>query len=421
MEPRLGRRARPPDRSRTELPIADGRIARLAFTQRDPDPRRGLRWNQRIQVAVGSRAATAQPIPVQTERGARRGSGRGGLPAPLFVLPNGGGIAYGELQLDPRDSLVAARRHLPGDRRRADARSGVGHALGCRCSTPRPPDAVPGSRSRAAASSGADELNVSRILGYMGQAYWQFLPRRPSALPSRRDVERVLRQGLDARAVPEPEVGMVLGAARHRPDAADARVARARVAEDREGARAVAGRDRTSSRWRRSSRSATCRRGSEILDQQLERIEEPGSQGAVRVRQAGAVAGSDGARCVLRDRSKTSPNRRREPWVLEGLRYLHHPLRAAASEKYIPSRASTCCARSSGPATSSSRSAGRTRRSAATTRPPPPNGEGFPRARAAGLSRSAAPDRAVVSGRSRAREHVPLVENRRAGDLAGPH
>ena len=28
-------------------------------------------------------------------------------------------------------------------------------------------------------------------------------------------------------------------------------------------------------------------------------------------------------------------NRRREPWVLEGLRYLHHPLRADASEKYL--------------------------------------------------------------------------------------
>ena len=28
--------------------------------------------------------------------------------------------------------------------------------------------------------------------------------------------------------------------------------------------------------------------------------------------------------------------RQREAWVLEGLSYLHHPLRAAASEKYIP-------------------------------------------------------------------------------------
>ena len=28
-------------------------------------------------------------------------------------------------------------------------------------------------------------------------------------------------------------------------------------------------------------------------------------------------------------------NRRREPWVLEGLNYLHHPLRAEASKKYV--------------------------------------------------------------------------------------
>jgi aminopeptidase N len=28
-------------------------------------------------------------------------------------------------------------------------------------------------------------------------------------------------------------------------------------------------------------------------------------------------------------------NRRREPWVIEGLNYLNHPLRAASSEKYL--------------------------------------------------------------------------------------
>jgi aminopeptidase N len=32
---------------------------------------------------------------------------------------------------------------------------------------------------------------------------------------------------------------------------------------------------------------------------------------------------------------KDVKNRRREPWVLEGLSYLHHPLRAATSEKHI--------------------------------------------------------------------------------------
>ena len=34
-------------------------------------------------------------------------------------------------------------------------------------------------------------------------------------------------------------------------------------------------------------------------------------------------------------RSRDVNNRRREPWVLEGLSYLHHPLRADASKKYV--------------------------------------------------------------------------------------
>jgi aminopeptidase N len=35
------------------------------------------------------------------------------------------------------------------------------------------------------------------------------------------------------------------------------------------------------------------------------------------------------------EKLKDVQNRRREPWVLEGLQYLHHPLRAAQAEKYI--------------------------------------------------------------------------------------
>jgi aminopeptidase N len=42
---------------------------------------------------------------------------------------------------------------------------------------------------------------------------------------------------------------------------------------------------------------------------------------------------------VTRDRFFSSladvANRRREAWVLDGLRYLHHPLRAASAIKYI--------------------------------------------------------------------------------------
>jgi aminopeptidase N len=50
----------------------------------------------------------------------------------------------------------------------------------------------------------------------------------------------------------------------------------------------------------------------------------PALSGDVKVRDAWFASLSDVA------------NRRREPWVLDGLRYFHHPLRASASEPYIP-------------------------------------------------------------------------------------
>src|ERR671930_140370 len=37
---------------RTELRVENGRIARLAFSQRDPIPGRGLQWQQRLRVLI---------------------------------------------------------------------------------------------------------------------------------------------------------------------------------------------------------------------------------------------------------------------------------------------------------------------------------------------------------------------------------
>jgi aminopeptidase N len=48
-----------------------------------------------------------------------------------------------------------------------------------------------------------------------------------------------------------------------------------------------------------------------------------------------ALSGNPGTRDAWFAALKDVNNRRREPWVLEGLSYLHHPLRAAQSEKYI--------------------------------------------------------------------------------------
>src|SRR5262249_59874448 len=78
----------------TELSVAGGRINRLAFAVRDPNVRRGLTWTQDIQVALGY-ADRIQMLPVRLAGSRTEVPAARGLPAPLFVLPNGGGLPYG--------------------------------------------------------------------------------------------------------------------------------------------------------------------------------------------------------------------------------------------------------------------------------------------------------------------------------------
>jgi aminopeptidase N len=71
-----------------------------------------------------------------------------------------------------------------------------------------------------------------------------------------------------------------------------------------------------------------------ILDQQYERIKNPDRKAQfafVRPALSADPAQRDAWFASLMD----AANRRRESWVLEGLRYLHHPLRAAAAEKHL--------------------------------------------------------------------------------------
>jgi len=72
----------------------------------------------------------------------------------------------------------------------------------------------------------------------------------------------------------------------------------------------------------------------DILKTQLSRIENPDRRARFEF-----VMPALSADPPERDRWFTSlrdvKNRRREPWVLEGLNYLHHPLRAATSKQYV--------------------------------------------------------------------------------------
>src|SRR5438132_4669167 len=72
---------------------------RLTFVQSDPQSGRSLRWTERMEVVLGNgQTTTSIPIEIQNERTEIP------LPAnsspPHFILPTGGGLAYGDFTLD---------------------------------------------------------------------------------------------------------------------------------------------------------------------------------------------------------------------------------------------------------------------------------------------------------------------------------
>src|SRR5205814_2247172 len=76
-----------------------------------PYMNRGLTWTQDIHVAIGY-SDRIQMIPVHLSGIRTEVLAAAGLPAPLFILPNGGGIGYGEFHLD-RATLSWLTQRLP--------------------------------------------------------------------------------------------------------------------------------------------------------------------------------------------------------------------------------------------------------------------------------------------------------------------
>jgi aminopeptidase N len=71
-----------------------------------------------------------------------------------------------------------------------------------------------------------------------------------------------------------------------------------------------------------------------ILEQQIRRTMNPDRKTRLQFI-APALSSDPGARDRFFASLADAANRRHEPWVLDGLRYLHHPLRAASAVKYI--------------------------------------------------------------------------------------
>jgi aminopeptidase N len=313
----------------TSLSARGGRIDSLTLGQHDPDPRRGLTWTQDIDVVFGY-TDHLEHLPVHFSGTSVEIEKARARPLPLFVLPNGRGLAYGEIHLD-----AASRRWLAAntpDIRDPLTRGSAWLTLW---------DAVLDGELRAstlidlalrALPRESDELNVEEILGQLRVAYWRFTTASARVALAPR-VESVLRTEL-TRARTESLKGAYFAALRSvalTPASIDwltsvwaerVKVPGLTLAEPDfiSLAEDLAIKDGT--HWR------------SIVTQQIDRTKDPDRK--ARLTFVVPALSSDAAE---RDRFFASlsdaANRRHEPWVLDGLRALHHPLRAESSEKYV--------------------------------------------------------------------------------------
>ena len=308
--------------------VERGRIARLTLGMNDP-LRRGLVWPQRLRVALGYGDGVRE-VPVYVNARMTRVREAEGLPAPLFVLPNGGGLGYGLFVLDD-----ASRSYLLGNVEQiADplTRGSAWVALWDNLLEGRlTPAALVDAVVRAVPRE-TDEQNVQRVLGYAARAFWRHLP--PDERVRRAPVlEAMLRAGLDRAATGSAKAAW-FGAFRDIVVTADGvrwleavwrrqeLIAGLPLAETDEIAMALELAVREVPAWR------------EILQSQHDRIQNPDRKARFAFVMP-ALSADPAVREEAFARLRQVEHRRREPWVIETLAYLNHPLREPHPRRFL--------------------------------------------------------------------------------------
>ncbi len=300
---------------------------RLVFIQSDPMEGRSLRWTQQMEVLVGS-GSTVRSISVEMQGETAEILHTGSRPD--FVLPAGGGLAYGGFTLDSA-SRAFLLEHLP-ELKDPVARGAAWITLWEEMLDRRVKAADLMDLALKALPREDTEQNVQLILGYVSGVFWRFLPdtERGARVPK---LEQTLRNGL-ARAASSSLKSTYFSAFRSNVTTPDGVAFLERVwrRQEKMAGLTLAEPDEAAMAMELAVRGVA--QSAAILEEQSQRFMNPDRK-----------ARFEFVIPALSDRPETRDafflgladvkNRRTEPWVLEGLRYIHHPLRAAQSRKYL--------------------------------------------------------------------------------------
>jgi len=306
---------------------ARGRFDSVRLRVDDPAGR-GLVWPERVRLAFGYedgvRIADADVTGRNTFVRGPRGSRQ-----PLFVLP-GAGFGYGLFLLDDtsRDYLLAHVEDVPDAVTRGAAWIVLwDNLLEARLA----PAAFIESAIRALPLE-TDEQNAELVLGYLRRAFWRLLPpeERERRGPA---IEATLRAGL-AAAPTESRKAAWFAAYRDTVLSPDGLAWLERVWRREEsipGLR-LAEADEITLALELAVREV--RGWDDILSTEEARIENPDRRARFTF-VVPALSADPAVRERAFARLRFVENRGREPWVLESLAYLNHPLRAAHARRFL--------------------------------------------------------------------------------------
>ncbi|MDH3497387.1 MAG: M1 family aminopeptidase [Gemmatimonadota bacterium] len=314
---------------RTGLAIADdGTIAALGFQQQDPAGT-GREWPQRLDVLVAGRDSVRR-LDVPLDSASTLVPEASGWPAPRLVLPNGTGVAYGDVVLDPATLawLVDRLADLPDEVARGAAWLALWDAM---LDGRLEPETLLATGRRALARESA-ELTQQRMLADLTTLFWRYLPdeRRTALSPG---LEREWWRGVGRAARPSLKAAWLRAYGAMANTAAASR----RLEALWSGALTIPGLPLAERDFIGLAQALAVRRpdrAPDILTRQLARITNPDRRAEfafVMPALSPDTAVRDSVFASLAD----ARNREHEPWVLDAMAWLNHPLRRAHAVRYV--------------------------------------------------------------------------------------
>lgn len=305
-----------------------GAISELKLTETD-SLKRGLVWPQRLQVALGY-PDHVQKLDVAINGPETNIASARGWPAPSYVIPNGSGFGYGLFLLDDatRQYLLRHIEAIPDGLTRGTAWIDIWENL----LEGRVSPAEFLQTAQRALPLENDEQNVQRVLEYVSRAFWQFLPE-PDRIALAPALEAMLRQGISKAYYSSEksawfntfrDVALTPGglAWLERVWRREERIPGLTLAEPDEINMALQLAVREVPDW------------NTILTEERDRIQNPDRKARFEFVMP-ALSADPAVREQAFLRLRQIENRRHEPWVLESLHYLNHPLRQNQSRQFI--------------------------------------------------------------------------------------